>query len=96
MLQQSKCPLISLASCLLPLPLQLESLLIDAFKGKGFEKISELLEEREIEPPQKYSKSLFNQLDKALRKASTINNLNHLNAQHYGYQTNEAQCSAFL
>ncbi|XP_049679715.1 synaptonemal complex protein 2-like [Accipiter gentilis] len=46
----------------------LESLLIDAFQGKGFEKISELLEEREIEPPQKYSKSLFNQLDKALRK----------------------------
>ncbi|XP_029897443.1 synaptonemal complex protein 2-like [Aquila chrysaetos chrysaetos] len=46
----------------------LESLLIDAFKGKGFEKISELLEEREIEPPQKYSESLFNQLDKALRK----------------------------
>ncbi|KAM9636632.1 synaptonemal complex protein 2-like [Morphnus guianensis] len=67
-LQLSKCPLILLASCLLSLPLQLESLLIDAFKGKGFEKISELLEEREIEPPQKYSESLFNQLDKALRK----------------------------
>ncbi|KFW06495.1 Synaptonemal complex protein 2-like, partial [Fulmarus glacialis] len=48
--------------------LQLESLLTDAFKGKGFQKISELLQEREIEPPQKYSKSLFNQLDKALRK----------------------------
>ncbi|XP_009577926.1 PREDICTED: synaptonemal complex protein 2-like, partial [Fulmarus glacialis] len=46
----------------------LESLLTDAFKGKGFQKISELLQEREIEPPQKYSKSLFNQLDKALRK----------------------------
>ncbi|XP_050747813.1 synaptonemal complex protein 2-like isoform X3 [Gymnogyps californianus] len=46
----------------------LESLLNDAFKGKGFQKISELLQEREIEPPQKYSKSLFNQLDKALRK----------------------------
>ncbi|KAM7122034.1 synaptonemal complex protein 2-like [Ciconia maguari] len=46
----------------------LESLLTDAFKGKGFQKISELLQEREIEPPQKYSKSLFNQLDKALKK----------------------------
>ncbi|KAM6298978.1 synaptonemal complex protein 2-like [Aegotheles albertisi] len=46
----------------------LESLLTDAFKGKGFQKISELLQEREIEPPQKYSESLFNQLDKALRK----------------------------
>ncbi|KAM9227961.1 synaptonemal complex protein 2-like [Leptosomus discolor] len=46
----------------------LELLLTDAFKGKGYQKISELLEEREIVPPQKYSKSLFNQLDKALRK----------------------------
>ncbi|XP_017663866.1 PREDICTED: synaptonemal complex protein 2-like [Lepidothrix coronata] len=46
----------------------LESLLTDAFKGKGFEKISELLQEREVEPPQKYSESLFSQLDKALRK----------------------------
>ncbi|XP_074432068.1 synaptonemal complex protein 2-like isoform X8 [Larus michahellis] len=46
----------------------LESLLTDAFKGKGFQKISNLLQEREIEPPQKYSESLFNQLDRALRK----------------------------
>ncbi|XP_064280914.1 synaptonemal complex protein 2-like isoform X3 [Passer domesticus] len=46
----------------------LESLLIDAFKGKGFQKIHELLQEKEVEPPQKYSESLFNQLDKALRK----------------------------
>ncbi|KAM6120254.1 LOW QUALITY PROTEIN: synaptonemal complex protein 2-like [Pterocles gutturalis] len=47
---------------------QLESLLTDAFKGKGFQKISELLEEKEVEPSQKYSESLFSQLDKALRK----------------------------
>ncbi|XP_030916092.1 synaptonemal complex protein 2-like [Geospiza fortis] len=46
----------------------LESLLIDAFKGKGFQKIDELLQEKEVELPQKYSESLFNQLDKALRK----------------------------
>ncbi|NXS55483.1 SYC2L protein, partial [Brachypteracias leptosomus] len=46
----------------------LELLLIDAFKGKGFQKINELLQEREIEPLQKYSESLFSQLDKALRK----------------------------
>nr|XP_009676356.1 PREDICTED: synaptonemal complex protein 2-like [Struthio camelus australis] len=46
----------------------LESLLTDAFKGKGFQKINELLQEKEIEPPQKYSESLFNQLDKVLRK----------------------------
>ncbi|NXL22075.1 SYC2L protein, partial [Setophaga kirtlandii] len=49
----------------------LESLLIDAFKGKGFQKIDELLQEKEVVLPQKYSESLFNQLDKALRKAST-------------------------
>ncbi|NWI62948.1 SYC2L protein, partial [Todus mexicanus] len=46
----------------------LESLLNEAFKGKGFQKINELLLEREIEPPQKYSKALLNQLDKALRR----------------------------
>ncbi|NXN00466.1 SYC2L protein, partial [Sylvia borin] len=46
----------------------LETLLMDAFKGKGFQKLYELLQEKEVEPPQKYSESLFNQLDKALRK----------------------------
>ncbi|CAN8184392.1 unnamed protein product [Coccothraustes coccothraustes] len=46
----------------------LQSLLTDAFKGKGFQKIHELLEEKEVKLPQKYSESLFNQLDKALRK----------------------------
>ncbi|KFP77871.1 Synaptonemal complex protein 2-like, partial [Acanthisitta chloris] len=46
----------------------LESLLTDAFKGKGYQKISKLLQEREVEPLQKYSESLFNQLDTALRK----------------------------
>ncbi|XP_030405296.1 synaptonemal complex protein 2-like [Gopherus evgoodei] len=46
----------------------LESLITDAFKGKGFQKINELFEEKEIYPPQKYSKQLFNQLDKVLKK----------------------------
>ncbi|NXW61637.1 SYC2L protein, partial [Eurystomus gularis] len=46
----------------------LESLLTDAFKGRGFQKINKLLQEREIEPLQKYSESLLSQLDKALRK----------------------------
>ncbi|NXI82488.1 SYC2L protein, partial [Rhipidura dahli] len=46
----------------------LESLLTDAFKGKGFQKLRELLQKGEVEPPQKYSESLLNQLDKALRK----------------------------
>ncbi|KAF7248809.1 Synaptonemal complex protein 2-like, partial [Varanus komodoensis] len=48
----------------------LESLLRDAFKGKGFQKLNELVQEKDICPPQKYSKSLLNQLDKTLKKAS--------------------------
>lgn len=51
---------------------QLESLITDVFKGKGFQKISELFQEKEICPPQKFSKQLFNQLDKVLKKASNI------------------------
>ncbi|XP_044311143.1 synaptonemal complex protein 2-like [Varanus komodoensis] len=47
---------------------QLESLLRDAFKGKGFQKLNELVQEKDICPPQKYSKSLLNQLDKTLKK----------------------------
>ncbi|XP_006025490.1 synaptonemal complex protein 2-like isoform X2 [Alligator sinensis] len=46
----------------------LESLITDVFKGKGFQKISELFQEKEICPPQKFSKQLFNQLDKVLKK----------------------------
>ncbi|XP_033916233.1 synaptonemal complex protein 2-like [Melopsittacus undulatus] len=46
----------------------LKSLLAEAFKEKGFQEISELLQGGEIEPPQKYKKSLLNQLDKILRK----------------------------
>ncbi|KAM9023134.1 synaptonemal complex protein 2-like [Ara ararauna] len=46
----------------------LKSLLADAFKGKEFQETSELLQEREIDPPQKYRKSLLNQLDEILRK----------------------------
>nr|XP_056710949.1 synaptonemal complex protein 2-like [Euleptes europaea] len=45
----------------------LESLLAEAFKGKGFQKISEALQEKDIYP-QKYSKQLLNQLDKVLKK----------------------------
>ncbi|CAM5116778.1 unnamed protein product [Natator depressus] len=48
----------------------LESLITDAFKGKGFQKINELFEEKEIYSPQKYSKQLFNQIDKVLKKMS--------------------------
>ncbi|XP_062986088.1 synaptonemal complex protein 2-like [Elgaria multicarinata webbii] len=46
----------------------LESLLSDAFKGKGFQKINEMVQEKEIYPPQKYNKQLLNQLDKVLKK----------------------------
>ncbi|OXB63386.1 hypothetical protein ASZ78_004827 [Callipepla squamata] len=47
---------------------QLELLLIDAFKGKGYQKISDLLQEKETDSLQKYSNSLLSQLDKALRR----------------------------
>ncbi|XP_053103567.1 synaptonemal complex protein 2-like isoform X4 [Hemicordylus capensis] len=46
----------------------LESLLSETFEGKGFEKIDEMLQERDIYPPQKYSKLLLNQLDRVLKK----------------------------
>ncbi|XP_061447891.1 synaptonemal complex protein 2-like isoform X2 [Rhineura floridana] len=46
----------------------LESLISDAFKGKGFQKINEIIQEKDIYPPQKYSKQLLNQLDKVLKK----------------------------
>ncbi|XP_067424521.1 synaptonemal complex protein 2-like [Emydura macquarii macquarii] len=46
----------------------LESLITDVFKGKGFQKINELFQEKDIYPPQKHSKQLFNQLDKVLKK----------------------------
>ncbi|XP_039205501.1 synaptonemal complex protein 2-like isoform X1 [Crotalus tigris] len=46
----------------------LESLLSDAFKGKGFQKISEMIQEKDKYVPQKCKKQLLNQLDKALKK----------------------------
>ncbi|KAL7984507.1 hypothetical protein Chor_003077, partial [Crotalus horridus] len=47
---------------------KLESLLSDAFKGKGFQKISEMIQEKDKYVPQKCKKQLLNQLDKALKK----------------------------
>nr|XP_028594412.1 synaptonemal complex protein 2-like [Podarcis muralis] len=47
--------------------MKLESLLSDAFKGKGFQKIKEIIQGNDIYP-QKYSKQLLNQLDKVLKK----------------------------
>ncbi|XP_015666311.1 synaptonemal complex protein 2-like [Protobothrops mucrosquamatus] len=46
----------------------LESLLSDAFKGKGFQKISEMIQEKDKYVPQKCKKPLLNQLDQALKK----------------------------
>nr|XP_020652760.1 synaptonemal complex protein 2-like [Pogona vitticeps] len=46
----------------------LDSLLSDAFKGGGFQKINEMVQEKDIYPPQKYNKQLLNQLDKVLKK----------------------------
>ncbi|XP_029446513.1 synaptonemal complex protein 2-like isoform X2 [Rhinatrema bivittatum] len=48
--------------------LYLESLLIDAFKGKGFQKINELLQEKGVWTSQKYSKLQLNQLDRLVNK----------------------------
>ncbi|XP_063156014.1 synaptonemal complex protein 2-like [Candoia aspera] len=48
--------------------LSLESLLSDAFKGKGFQKINEMVQEKDNYLPQKYNKQLLNQLDKVLKK----------------------------
>ncbi|XP_042320353.1 synaptonemal complex protein 2-like [Sceloporus undulatus] len=46
----------------------LASLLNDAFMGKGFQKINEMVQERKMYPPQKINKQLLNQLDKLLKK----------------------------
>ncbi|XP_048364066.1 synaptonemal complex protein 2-like isoform X2 [Sphaerodactylus townsendi] len=51
----------------MPQVCELQSLLADAFKGKGFQKISDALQEKGIYP-QKYSKQLLNQMDKVLKK----------------------------
>ncbi|XP_065609222.1 synaptonemal complex protein 2-like [Cyrtonyx montezumae] len=56
----------------------LESLLIDAFKGKGYQKISDLLQERETDSLQKYSNSLLSQLDKALRRELDRNDFHNV------------------
>ncbi|XP_031408608.1 synaptonemal complex protein 2-like isoform X2 [Meleagris gallopavo] len=56
----------------------LESLLIDAFKGKGYQKISDLLQERETDTLQKYSNSLLSQLDKALRRELDKNDFHNV------------------
>ncbi|XP_073422771.1 synaptonemal complex protein 2-like isoform X2 [Dendrobates tinctorius] len=46
----------------------LEMLLIDAFKGKGFQEIGALFEHKGIYSPQRYSKVLLNQLDRLINK----------------------------
>ncbi|XP_021244075.1 synaptonemal complex protein 2-like isoform X4 [Numida meleagris] len=56
----------------------LESLLIDAFKGKGYQKISDLLREKESDSLQKYSESLLSQLDKALRRELDRNDFHNV------------------
>ncbi|KAG8133317.1 hypothetical protein E2320_011117 [Naja naja] len=54
----------------------LESLLRDAFKGKGFQKINVMIQKKDKYVHQKCKKQLLNQLDKALKKAlRTLNTL---------------------
>ncbi|XP_063309130.1 synaptonemal complex protein 2-like [Pelobates fuscus] len=51
-----------------PTEYYLETLISDAFKGKGFQKISELVEDKIACSSQRYSKVLLNQLDRLINK----------------------------
>ncbi|XP_072008689.1 synaptonemal complex protein 2-like isoform X1 [Engystomops pustulosus] len=56
----------------------LETLISDAFKGKGFQKISELFEEKSICSSQRHSKALLNQLDRLINKELDRNEFKHV------------------
>ncbi|XP_056377131.1 synaptonemal complex protein 2-like isoform X2 [Hyla sarda] len=56
----------------------LETLIIDASKGKGFWKISELVEDKAACSSQKHSKGLLNQLDRLINKELDRNEFKHV------------------
>ncbi|CAH2284341.1 Hypothetical predicted protein [Pelobates cultripes] len=56
----------------------LETLISDAFKGKGFQKISELFEDKIACSSQRYSKVLLNQLDRLINKELDRNEFKHV------------------
>uniref|UniRef100_A0A8C5Q6L2 Synaptonemal complex protein 2 like n=1 Tax=Leptobrachium leishanense TaxID=445787 RepID=A0A8C5Q6L2_9ANUR len=61
-----------------PAEYYLETLISDAFKGKGFQKISELFEDKKVFPSQRYSRVLLNQLDKLIHKELDRNAFEHV------------------
>ncbi|KAM8966956.1 synaptonemal complex protein 2-like [Pelodytes ibericus] len=58
--------------------LQLETLISDAFKGKGFQKITELFEDKIACSSQRCSKVLLNQLDRLINKELDRNEFKHV------------------
>ncbi|XP_075684544.1 synaptonemal complex protein 2-like [Rhinoderma darwinii] len=56
----------------------LETLITDAFKGKGFQKISELFEDKVVCLSQRHSKVLLNQLDRLINKELDRNEFKHV------------------
>ncbi|XP_063779225.1 synaptonemal complex protein 2-like isoform X3 [Pseudophryne corroboree] len=56
----------------------LESLINDAYKGKGFQKMNELFEDSVICPPQQHGKMLLNEMDRLINKELDRNEFEHV------------------
>ncbi|XP_075070500.1 synaptonemal complex protein 2-like [Mixophyes fleayi] len=56
----------------------LESLITDAVKGKGFQKISEFLDDQGVSSTQRHSKGFLNQLDRVINKELDRNEFKHV------------------
>ncbi|XP_053323817.1 synaptonemal complex protein 2-like [Spea bombifrons] len=61
-----------------PTEYYLEALISDAFKGKGFQKITELFEDKIVCSSQRYSKVLLNQMDRLINKELDRNEFKHV------------------
>ncbi|XP_069814119.1 synaptonemal complex protein 2-like isoform X3 [Dendropsophus ebraccatus] len=64
----------------IPIPSEyyLETLITEASKGQGFQKISELFEDKVVCLPQRYSKGLLNQLDRLINRELDRNEFQHV------------------